>query len=183
MMNGAYSGTILEHFPCPERRKYEVSHLKTVKMKKNWILYSLLTGFLAVGLLACNKEDNQPNADSKTTLLATGTWKLKSATINGADAMASLQDCQKDNIALYATNGNGSMNEATLKCNPADPDVVAFTWLWKNSETILSVSSPLVTYGANDMTLDRLTSTQLIISMAYTPPFGPSRQIVMEFEH
>ena len=75
MMNGAYSGTILEQLPCPERRKYEVSHLKTVKMKKNWILYSLLTGFLAVGLLACNKEDNQPNADSKTTLLATGTWK------------------------------------------------------------------------------------------------------------
>jgi len=173
----------LEQLPCPERRKYEVSHLKTVKMKKNLILFSLLTGFLAAGLLACNKEDEQPNGNSKTTLLATGTWKLKAATINGTDAMPSLQDCQKDNITLYANNGNGSMTEAALKCNPADPDVAAFTWLWKNSETILSVSSPLVTYGANDMTLDRLTSTQLIISMAYTPPFGPSRQIVMEFEH
>lgn len=152
-------------------------------MKKNTVLYCLLTGILATGLLACNKDTDQPNGNSKTSLLTTGTWKLKAATINGADAMATLQDCQKDNITLYATNGNGSMNEATLKCNPADPDVVAFTWLWKNSETILSVSSPLITYGNNDMTLDRLTSTQLIITMAYTPPFGPSRQIALEFQH
>lgn len=183
MMNGGYSGIILEHFPCPDRRKYEVAHLKTVKMKKNWIFYSLLTGFLAVGLLACNKDNDQPNGNSKTTLLATGTWKLKAATINGADVMASLQDCQKDNITLYATNGNGSMNEATLKCNPADPDVVSFTWQWKNNETILSVSIPLITYGDTEMTLSKLNSTQLIISMAYTPPVGPSRQIVLEFQH
>jgi Lipocalin-like domain len=174
-----YFGT----FSLPDRRKYEVAHLKTVKMKKKWILYSLLTSILAAGLFACNKDDSPPNVPSKTTLLATGTWKLKAATINGADAMANLQDCQKDNITLYATNGNGSMNETTLKCNPADPDVVAFTWQWKNNETILSVSSPLITYGDTEMTLDKLTSTQLIISMAYTPPVGPSRQIVLEFQH
>jgi len=170
-----YFGT----FSLPQRRKYEVAHLKTVKMKKNWILFSLL----AVGLLACNKEDDQPNTNSKTTLLTTGTWKLKAATINGADAMANIQDCQKDNITLYASNGNGSMTEATLKCNPSDPDIVAFTWLWKNNETILSISSPLITYGDTEMSLDKLTSTQMIISMAYTPPVGPSRQIVLEFQH
>lgn len=152
-------------------------------MKKNLILFSLLTGFLAAGLFACNKENEQPNGNSKTSLLVSGSWKLTGATINGADAMANLQDCQKDNITLYAASGNGTISEASLKCDPADPDVAAFTWQWKNNETILSVSSPLITYGANDMTLDKLTSTQLILSMAYTPPVGPTRQIVLIFQH
>jgi len=183
MMSGGYSGTILEHFPYPDRRKYEVAHLKRMKMKKNLILCSLLTGFLMAGLLACNKDESQPNGDDKTTLLVSGSWKLTAATINGADAMSLLQDCEKDNITMFANSGNGTVAEAALKCDPGDPDVAAFTWQWKNNETILSVSSPLITYGTNDMTLDKLTSSQLIISMAYTPPVGPSKQIVLTFQH
>lgn len=152
-------------------------------MKKNWTVFSLLTGLLLAGMFACNKEDGQPNGDSKTSLLIAGSWKLKAATIGGSDAMPLLQDCQKDNITLYTNDGNGNINEAALKCNPSDPDVVAFTWLWKNNETILSVSAPLITYGENDMTINRLSSSQLIVTFFYAPPVGPSREIMLEFQH
>jgi hypothetical protein len=136
--------------------------------------------FLSLLILACSKNGEPP---TKTQLLVSSSWKLKSATVNGGDAMHLIQDCQKDNIITFTSNGNGTIAEGATKCNAADPDTVPFTWSFQNNETILNISAELIAYGSNDMTLTRLTTTALVVLINYTPPVGPSRMIELTFEH
>lgn len=94
-----------------------------------------------------------------------------------------IQDCQKDNIITFTSNGNGTIAEGATKCNAGDPDTVPFTWSFQNNETILNISAELIAFGSNDMTLVRLTASVLVVTVNYTPPVGPSRMIELTFEH
>ncbi len=132
-------------------------------------------------LTSCDKDNDPPK--SKTVLLTQASWKFKSATIDGADASAFIEACQKDNILVFAAAGTGSVNEGATKCNSGDPDSIPFTWIFNSGETILEVSIEIIAGGSSTMTIRSLTETELILSTIYTPPIGPSREMIVTFQH
>ena len=78
---------------------------------------------------------------------------------------------------------SGNANEGATKCNASDPDNIPFTWNFASSETILHVSTALITSGSNDLVLESLSSTQLVVTEAYSPGPGPTYNIKMTFIH
>ena len=132
-----------------------------------------------------NKDSNNNNTPpkTKTELLTTGSWRLSTATVNGTDASGMIQACQRDNVLVFAAAGTGNANEGATKCNAGDPDNIPFTWNFASSETILHVSTALITSGSNDLVLESLSSTQLVVTEAYSPGPGPTYNIKMTFIH
>lgn len=178
-MNGGESGIILEMFRGNQTNLYELCS-KSLFMKQQDIFRLMGFSIICLFIFSCSK-DTQPQ--TKTQLLVSASWKLKSAAVNGSDAMHLVQDCQKDNIISFSANGTGVNAEGATKCNASDPDTVPFTWSFQNNETILNISAELITYGSNDMTLVKLNATTLVVNINYTPPVGPSRFIELTFEH
>jgi hypothetical protein len=148
-------------------------------------------GFLIVLITAnffiyssCHKTYNPPVPKTKTQLLTQATWKFKSATVGGTDYSSSLLVCQKDNIYTFLVTGTGTLDEGPTKCNPVtDPQTSPLTWNFASGETILHISVSLFSGLGNDFTLVSLTETELIISIVYTPPAGPSLTVVITFQH
>ncbi len=153
-------------------------------MKKHLsLLFVLITANFFI-FSSCNKDDDPPVPKTKTQLLTQGTWKFKSATVGGTDYSSSLQTCQKDNILTFAAAGTGTIDEGATKCNPVtDPQTSPLTWNFASGETILQVSVPLFSGLGNDFTLISLTETELVVSIVYTPPLGPSLTVVITFQH
>jgi len=145
------------------------------------ILY--LLGFALPLLLACKKEENNSPPKTKTQLLTQSSWRFSSATANGSDASGYLQACQKDNIYTFAAAGTGSMDEGPTRCNMSDPQSTPFTWNFASNETVLHISTQLFSGTSNDMMIEALTETQLIVTFPYTPPVGPSVMIRAVFVH
>lgn len=178
-MNGSESGIILGMIQRNQTNLYELC-IKSLFMKQQVVFRLLGISIICLFIFSCSKN-TQPQ--TKTQLLVSASWKLKSATVNGSDAMHLVQDCQKDNIISFSANGTGIITEGATKCNAGDPDTVPFTWSFQSNETILNISAELISYGSNDMTLVKLNTTTLVVNINYTPPVGPSRFIELTFEH
>ncbi len=132
-------------------------------------------------MTSCDKKDAPPK--SKTVLLTQASWKYKSATIGGADASSYIQACQKDNILVFAAAGTGNVNEGASKCNGGDPDTIPFTWIFNAGETTLELSVEIIANGGTTVTIRSLTETELVLSVYYTPPVGPSQEMIVTFQH
>lgn len=148
--------------------------------------FHLLVVLIAANLFifsSCNKDDDPPVPKTKTQLLTQSTWKFKSATVGGTDYSSNLQVCQKDNILTFTTVGTGTIDEGATKCNVADPPTSPLTWNFVSGETILQVSVPLFSGLGNNFTLISLSETELVVSIVYTPPLGPSLTVVITFQH
>lgn len=132
-------------------------------------------------LSSCDKNNDPPK--TKTVLLTQASWKFKSATINGSDASSLVEACKKDDILVFSVGGTGTVNEGATKCNSGDPDSTPFTWVFLSGETILEVSVPIFSGGTNSFTIHSLTETTLVLSTVYTPPVGPSQEMIITFQH
>jgi len=153
-------------------------------MQKQLFSFTLFLVIAFVFVTGCGKDDNPVVVKTKTQLVSQNTWRFSSATASGTDV--SNQDppfaaCRKDNILTFAVGGSGNVNEGPTSCNPAENN--SFTWNFASSETILHVSIALYPNAPNDFTIVSLTETNLIVSFPYTPPAGPSIQIVITFIH
>ena len=149
---------------------------------KNSILGLMAFASLSLFVItSCDKEEAPPK--SKTVLLTQASWKYKSATIGGADASSYIQACQKDNILVFAVAGTGNVSEGASKCNAGDPDTIPFTWTFNSGETIVEVFVALIAGGSTSMTIRSLTENELVLSIYYTPPVGPSQEMIVTFQH
>ena len=100
-----------------------------------------------VTLLSCNKTDKPPiNTQSKTQMLTTGSWKIAAIASdndgNGSyetDSYASFPTCLKDNFYTFKTGGALDMDEAAIKCDPADPQINTTSWLLSQNDTRLTL--------------------------------------------
>lgn len=151
-------------------------------MKKRHFLLLPVLAIISAAFFSCSK-DNTTRQKTKTELIVSGSWRLTAAVMNGADAMPLIEDCKKDNLISFMANGNGSIADGASKCNTSDPDSTPFTWTFENNETLLRLSTILITNGSSDLTIDKLTETELILTGAYTPPVGPTRSITLTFKH
>jgi hypothetical protein len=125
---------------------------------------SLLTTFL---FTSCTKDEPK-KALTKTELLCSSPWKLTSLTIdpgldvgNGViitDFFAQYEPCSKDDLIKYNTNGQGIYDEGPTKCDPNDPQVTSFTWLFNADET------KLIENGNEEYNLIGLNETELTLN-------------------
>jgi hypothetical protein len=153
-------------------------------MKKQFFFLLVFISATVFIFSSCNKKDSTPVVPkTKTELLVLGAWKFKGATSGGSDISGSLQACQKDNIMTFLAAGTGSVDEGPAKCNAADPQINPLTWNFASSETILHVSATLFSNTGNDFTLISLTETELVVSIIYAPPIGPTFLVVITFQH
>ena len=154
-------------------------------MKK--LLTLMFPGFVIALFIfsACSKSssNNNPPPKTKTELISQGSWKFKSATVNGSDASALIQACQRDNIVVFAAAGTGNVNEGPTKCNASDPSDIPFTWSFQNSETVLVVSSILFQGGSNTFQLEAVNTAQLVVSQGFSIGPGPVRNVIITFDH
>ena len=100
-----------------------------------------------VTLLSCNKSDKPPiNSQSKTQMLTTGTWKITAIASdndgNGSyetDSYANFPSCLKDNFYTFKVGGALDMDDAAIKCDPADPQINTTSWLLSQNDTRLTL--------------------------------------------
>jgi hypothetical protein len=117
---------------------------------------------LTVTISGCKKETP---VKTKKELICSGNWTQKSFTINPGidiggivitDFFTQFDACSKDDFEKYETSGLGASNEGATKCDPSDPQTTAFTWSFKNSETVLTKDAEdadIVTLNENEMIL------------------------------
>ena len=120
----------------------------------------------------CDKDEDPPPppAPTKTELITKSSWKFSTAFAGSTDVSSAPQlACFKDNIITFSANLTGSINEGTNICSPTTAG--AFTWNFASNETVLHISTVLITGGSNDFTLVSITETQLVVSQNY-PPIG-----------
>lgn len=148
-------------------------------MKRQLLFSSLIIAALFI-ISGCGKDDPAP-AKTKTELITQGSWKFDKAVSGGMDVSAFVPACWKDNIAVFATNGTGTLDESINICSPsvAGP----FTWAFQSSETVLHLSAPLFPGGANDFTIVSLNETNLVVSQMITIPPAGAQNVEFTFKH
>lgn len=134
-------------------------------MKKISTLLLALT--MAFTISSCSNDDddnstpanNNPgnNSPTKTEILTGRTWKITGATIDGQDIFGIFDDCDKDNIYQWKTNGDYVVDEGATKCDPSDPQIeTQSTWKFTDNETKIE-------YDGDSYTIKELTVTKLVL--------------------
>ena len=149
--------------------KERTQELKNPPMKTA-VLNILAFTFLLIAAASCKKSDDNSTTPpkSKTILLTQASWKIQSVGIdadkNGtadSDVTSSVPACQVDNTFTFKTDGSGTMDEAALKCAPADPQTKPFTWTFKSTETILSGT---FSFTSGDATIVSMNDTSMVVT-------------------
>ena len=131
------------------------------------IKHFALIFIFALTLNSCKKETTP--VKSKTELICNGNWIIKSITVNPGidvggvvitDWLTQREPCENDNYDKFESSGSGVTNEGATKCNPAGPQTFAFTWSFKNNETVL-------TYDGDDCDINTLSENELIFGPTY----------------
>jgi hypothetical protein len=106
---------------------------------------------LSVAVIAgCKKDDNKDNGNSKTQMIASGSWKMTSDYIDPAEdvngdgvpeheILPFLETCEKDNLFSFTTDGTFTADEGASKCDPSDPQTQSTKWKFINNESLLVV--------------------------------------------
>jgi len=99
-------------------------------------MYRLFTKILFLSFLctatftACKKDKDESVALTKENLV--GTYKLTASTVNGADVMAQMNACEKDDLFKFNTDGTYENVDAGAQCSTADSG----TWTLPGNNTI-----------------------------------------------
>lgn len=131
----------------------------------------LLIVSLFLATLSC-KKDEEP---TKKELLCGKNWTLVAETVSPAinlngtlitDLYSQLEDCSKDDIGIFNTNGTYTFEEGPTKCDVNDPQVWdSGTWVFNSDQTILVLTGSDGTLNAK---IVELTSSKLATSQEMT---------------
>ena len=102
--------------------KYYYLFLNIIKlfMKKKFTVLVALLAF-GFGLSSCEKEkDSDPD---KSALIVGKNWKMTAATTDNQDVyMSFYEECERDNIMTFTSNGDYKIVEGATKCDPSAPN-------------------------------------------------------------
>lgn len=140
-------------------------------------------------LAGCKKNDS--NGPSKTELLTSSTWVFDKAGLDvNKDGFADtsvppgyIGDCDKDNTLTFKTDGTGVLDEGASKCDPGNPQTSPFTWSFKNGETVLNFPSVILTGISGDVTIQKLTSTELDFIKEVNIGTPTTVNVIVEMKH
>jgi hypothetical protein len=143
---------------------------------------------LSVMFFACDKED-EPDEPTRTQTITQASWKLDVAGIDqdkdgdiDVTITSQIPSCMADNTLTLASNGSGTVDEGTVKCNASDPQTSPVTWSFTNNETTLNMNSSFVGMGGQSKIL-ALTTTSLSLSKDSTLPFFGNVAVIVNLKH
>lgn len=148
--------------------------------------------FLAMMILfySCKKEKSTGSGNSQ--LITASTWVFSSAQIDqnndGVGDVAVppsvLTPCYTDNTLTFSANGSGVLDEGAAKCNPGDPQTVAFTWSFTNAEQSVNFSTSIFPGATGEFKILKLDASTLILSKMVTITGFPSQvTVIINFIH
>ncbi|RYY14646.1 MAG: hypothetical protein EOO04_29900 [Chitinophagaceae bacterium] len=158
-------------------------------LMKRMLQFPVMAVFLVTSLfVSCKKDDDGPK--SNTEKLALAPWKYDKVMVdqdnNGTGDVpgdTQVEDCDKDNLITFKANGTGNIDAGADKCDPQDPQQTAFTWTFKNNETIINFPTAIVEGVDGDVKLISLTESSMVVSKSIDfPPFG-SISIILTLKH
>ncbi len=136
--------------------------------------FALLIALFSLSILSACKKDDDAKPKSKTDMLASAAgkkWVMTAATFTfkaGSqtqiiDALADVQNCDKDDVSIFFSNKKFEGREGATKCNTNDPDLTGEgTWTFNSAETQLTVieSGSSDTYDIKELTNNTLKAEQ-----------------------
>jgi hypothetical protein len=151
---------------------------------------TLVFSLFVIMAFSCKKSKDEapaPVVKTKTDLITTTTWKvdkievdLNKDGVGDGSAAAFVDACKLDNIYTFASNGTGSADEGTVKCNTGDPQSGPFTWAFKSNETILSGAFSFFT---GDAPIKTLTETSFVFTFDDNFGTATSYRIIVSLKH
>lgn len=135
---------------------------------------------LIVVFSACRNDKND-DSPSRTGLLTSSKWKMTSNTVSperpvydndgniigtSGDYFAQMEACFKDDNTKFNTDLTVTFDEGATKCNDNDPQITTGSWVFKNNETILSV-----TENGNTQDVNILELTENILKLQFSESY------------
>lgn len=122
---------------------------------------SIVLCLLAVlALTGCKKNSSNGTSKTKTQLLTQASWKMTAigpdVNQDGQIETNQIEDCQKDNILTFSTNGTGTAVEGANVCAGEDA-TSSFAWNFKNNETVVHIDIEIL----GDVNIITLNETEL----------------------
>jgi hypothetical protein len=137
---------------------------------KNLTLSAIACGILVFA--ACSKTEEKPSTNTNTTkskkdLVVDGKWKWTDLAfvmnIGGKDSLinawSEVDQCDRDDIMSFTSDGKGTIDEGSTKCDPSDPQIENITWEMLDNETKVKVTTPDET---SVLTIVELTATKAV---------------------
>ena len=120
-------------------------------MKKSLLFIPKIASLIVFSLLLvqCSKDDETP-PKTKAELII-GNWQITGDNYSPAydlgtgspitDGFVYYSACEKDDITMFKVNSQGEFNEGATKCDPTDPQTIAFLYTLTNGDTKLNLNS------------------------------------------
>ena len=145
-------------------------------MKKtlHFLTRSALLLLLPVLMFRCSDDDDDQKSPSELIL---GTWSLTADVINPpidlgtgpiSDFYQFYEACEKDDVFIVKAGNVGEFNEGPTKCDPADDQVIPFTWALQSNNTVLVVDGFSFTIVQLDNTTLKISYKETISGTEYT---------------
>lgn len=102
---------------------------------------------IAITFSACKKDEQitpKPTPEpvpEKVATLASGNWVLETMIINGNDVINYMEDCERDNITTFKTNGTYVTDEGTTKCDSKDKQTKEGVWKFTDNYTKMAIDN------------------------------------------
>ena len=146
----------------------------------------LSTAILSIISIGCSKDSD--DGKNKNELITSASWKFSDAGIdsdrNGdinTSVASSVNDCLKDNLIVFVSNGTGTVNESANVC-PNASQSTPFTWNFTNNESDLTISGNAIAGISGTFKINTLTESILRLSRD-TSVMGFNVSFVVEFSH
>lgn len=147
-------------------------------MKNSIKLLSLLAIASIFVLSSCKKDET---TKSPTEYLTAGNWKVTGMTINPGIEVAGIvitdiyylmvQDCAKDNLIKFNTDGSVTDDEGATKCSSDDPQTTTDgTWTLSTDSKTLTIYYP--ESDPAPATIVSLNGTKLVVTSQLLEDFG-----------
>lgn len=128
-------------------------------MNKTTFSQIALMLLVLVSIAACKKDKEE----NRTDLLTDENWRTTALTVDPAiniggvvvsDLYAQLDDCEKDDLTIFKTDGKVNYDEGATKCDPSDPQTSTGTWTFNTDQTIITIDG-------ESWTIEEITSNKL----------------------
>jgi hypothetical protein len=160
-------------------------------MKKVVFLSSVAMALFTIG---CSKDnDGNDGASERMQLITSAAWKYDNAQIdydkNGTGDMALpaglLEDCDKDNIITFKSDGTGTIDEGATKCDVGNPQSVNITWEFKDDAKVINIPQNIFGNISGDAQIKTLTSTKLTLVKAVhvDDPIPADVNVILDLKH
>lgn len=135
---------------------------------------------LTLMVSSCKKDNDNPTPSTpapqtKTQILTSHSWVVKSLMVGSVDYYNFIEDCEKDNFFTFKANGTSVEDEGATKCNPSDKQTIDGTWTFIDNET------KIIMDGGDTVEVNTLTAESFVVKLKFEEDGGKVSTMVTTF--